>query len=107
MCARTAAAKAALYQEGRGENHGYQPRRVLLMLQQYLLVCLTLSSRHFFAAAGKETEQGQDAAGEAEPMDGRRRKPHPLKGRKRPPGASIHYQCVHSALPCSLPMKSF
>ena len=87
MCASTAAAKAASYQEERGEDHGYQPRRALLVLQQYLLVCLILNSRQFFAAAGKGTEQGQDAAGEAEPMDGRKRKPHPLKGRKRPPGA--------------------
>ena len=77
------------------------------MLQKYLLVCLNLSCRHFFAPADKETEQGQYAAGKAEPTDGRKRKPHPLKGRKRPPGASLHCQCVHSALPCSLPMKPF
>ncbi|CAK0758164.1 hypothetical protein CVIRNUC_002599 [Coccomyxa viridis] len=35
----------------------------------------------------KEIEQRQDAASKAEPTDGRKRKPHPLKGRKRPPVA--------------------
>ena len=38
-----------------------------------------------FASADKEIEQRKDAAGKAEPTDGRKRKPHPLKGRKRLP----------------------
>ena len=71
MCARTVATEAMPFPD------------ILTGMPQHKL------KTPFLAVAGKGIEQKQDAAGEAEPTDGQKRKPHSLKGRKRPPGLGV------------------